>query len=184
MHKFDYFVPHFITRVRGTCIVVTLDLISEVLHVPRIAHPDYPDCDRLRTMSKDEHSSLFYETPSSWGDRQNTLCSNFAKGLRFLIMVMTFVLHPLSYYNSITEPRARFLLSFLDGLTVDFPFHFILSFIDVYRDTTTRDKFIFPLAITWILLHFSVSYPESTHFSPMCAIEQTNVRKRERSKER
>ena len=94
-------------------------------------------------------------------------------------MVMTFFLHPLSYYNSITEPRARFVLSFLDGLTVDFPFHFILSFIDVYRDTTTRDKFIFPLAITWILLHFSVSYLESTHFSPMCAIDVATVRRSE-----
>ena len=92
-------------------------------------------------------------------------------------MVMTFVLHLLSYYNSITEPCARFLLSFLDGLTVDFPFHFILTFIDVYRDTMTRDKFIFPSAITWILLHFSVSYPESTHFSPMCAIDVATVRR-------
>ena len=172
MHKFDYFVPHFITRVQGTHI-------SKVLHVLRVEFADYLDCEHLRIASKDELSSRFCETPSSWGDCQNTLCSNFAKGLRFLIMVMTFFLHPLSYYNSITEPRARFLLSFLDGLTVDFPFHFILSFIDVYRDTTTRDKFIFPLAITWILLHFSVSYPESTHFSPMCAIDVATVRRSE-----
>ena len=59
----------FFTCVRGTCIVVTSDLISEVLHVPRGTHPDYPRCDRLRTVSKDELSSLFYETPSSWGNR-------------------------------------------------------------------------------------------------------------------
>ena len=70
-------------------------------------------------MSKDELLSLFCETPSSWGDRQNTLCSGFAKGLRFLNMVMTFVLHPLSHYNSITEPYARFLLSLLEGLIID-----------------------------------------------------------------
>ena len=40
MHEFDTSVPHFITRVRGTRIVVTLDTISEVLHVPRVAHPN------------------------------------------------------------------------------------------------------------------------------------------------
>ena len=65
MHKFDYSVPHFVTRVRGTCIVVTSDIVSEVLHVPRVAHPDYLGYDRLRTVSKDEFSSLFCETPSS-----------------------------------------------------------------------------------------------------------------------
>ena len=54
-------------------------------------------------------------------------------------MVMTFVLHPLSHYNSITESRARFLLSLIEDLTIDFPSHFILSFIDVYNDATTRD---------------------------------------------
>ena len=59
-------------------------------------------------------------------------------------MVMIFILHPLSHYNSITEPRARFLLSLLEGLTIDFPSHFILSLIDVYRDTETCDKLIFP----------------------------------------
>ena len=65
MHKFDYSVPHFVTRVRGTCIVVTSDIVSEVLHVPRVAHPDYLGYDHLRTVSKDEFSSLFCETPSS-----------------------------------------------------------------------------------------------------------------------
>ena len=66
-------------------------------------------------------------------------------------MVMTFVLHPLSHYNSIIEPRARFLLSLLEYLTIDFLSHFIFSIIDVYRDMTTRDKLIFPSAITHIL---------------------------------
>ena len=41
MHEFDYSVPHFITRVRGTRIVVTPDLISEVLHIPRVEFADY-----------------------------------------------------------------------------------------------------------------------------------------------
>ena len=65
MHRFDTSVPHFITRVRGTRIVVTPDIVSEVLHIPRVAYPDYPSCDHLRTVSKDELSSLFCETPSS-----------------------------------------------------------------------------------------------------------------------
>ena len=71
MHKFDTSVPHFFSRVRGMRIVVTPDILSEVLHVPRVAHPDYPGYNRLRTMSKDELSSLFCETPLSWGDSQN-----------------------------------------------------------------------------------------------------------------
>jgi len=179
MHGFNNSVPHFITRVQGTYIVVTLNLISEVLHVPRVEFIDYLDCDCLRIVSKDKLSSLFCETPSFWGDRQNTSCSSFAKGPRFLNMVMTFVLFPLSHYNSITESRARFLLSLLEGLTIVFPFHFILSVIDVYRDMATCDKHIFPSAITWILHHASISYPESSHFSVMCAIDVATVQRSE-----
>ena len=91
-------------------------------------------------------------------------------------MVMTFVLHPLSHYNSITEPHAIFLLSLLKNISIDFLSHFILSLIDVYRDTATHDKLIFPLAITRILRHFSVSYPESPHFSVIGAIDATTIR--------
>ena len=90
-------------------------------------------------------------------------------------MVMTFVLYPLSHYNSITEPYARFLLSLLEGLTIGFPSHFILSLINVYKDTTTRDKLIFPSAIMRLLHHASVSYPKSPHFSIMSAINATTV---------
>ena len=104
MHGFDSSIPQFSTCVRGICMVVTPKIVSEVLDVPRVVHLDYPACAHLRTVSKDELASLFCETPSSWSDHQNTPCSAFAKGLRFLNMVMTFVLHPLSYYN--TEPRA------------------------------------------------------------------------------
>ena len=175
MHRFDYSVPHFITRIRGTRIVVTPDLISEVPHVPKVEFADYPGYEHLRTVSKDKLSSYFYETLSSWGDRQNIPYLGFAKGLRFLNMVMTFVFHPLSHYNSITEPRAQFLLSLLKGFTIYFPSHFILSLIDVYRDTVTCDKVIFLSAITWILRHFSVFYLESTHFSMMCAIDAVTV---------
>ena len=83
-------------------------------------------------------------------------------------MVMTFVLHPFSHYNSITEPRAQFLLSFLEHLTIDFPSHFILFIIDVHLDSASRDKLIFPSAIIRILRHFSIPFPLSNHFTFMC----------------
>ena len=93
MHGVDTLVPQFVILVRGTRTVVTPNLICKALHILRVAHPDYLGCDRLKTVSKDELSSLFCETSSSWGDRQNTLCSGFAKGPRFLNMLMTFILH-------------------------------------------------------------------------------------------
>ena len=91
-------------------------------------------------------------------------------------MVMTFVLNPLSHHNSITESRARFLLSLIESITIDFPSHFILSLIDVYKDTTICDKFIFPSVITQILHNAFVSYPKSPHFSIMCAINAVTIR--------
>ena len=91
-------------------------------------------------------------------------------------MVMTFFLHPFSHYNSNTESRAQFLLSLLKHLTIDFPSHFILSIIDVYRDSASRDKLIFPSAITRILRHFFVSFPVSDHFHVMCAIDAATVK--------
>ena len=94
-------------------------------------------------------------------------------------MVMTFVLHPLSHYNSIIEPRARFLLSLLEHLTIDFPSHFILSIIDVHLDSASRDKIIFPFAITRILCHFFVPFPSSDHFTVMCAIDYATVKRSE-----
>ena len=68
MHGFDSLIPQFSTRIRGTCIMVTPNIVSKVLHVSRVVHLDYLGCDRLRTMSKGELMSLFCETPSSWGD--------------------------------------------------------------------------------------------------------------------
>ena len=92
---------------------------------------------------------------------------------------MTFVLTSLSHYNSITEPCARFVLSFLEDLFIDFPTHFITSIIDVYQDTTTRDKLIFPSAITRILRHFSIPIPDSPCFTVIGAISAASVRQSE-----
>ena len=177
MHGFDYSTPLFITRIQGVRMVVTSNIVFEVLHVPRVVLPNYPGCGHLKTVSKDELMSLFCETPFSWGECQNTSCSAFAKGLRFLNMVITFILHPLSHYNTIIEPRARFLLSLSEDLSIDFTSHFILSFINVYKDTVTRDNLIFPLAITQLLRHFSVSYLESPYFTFMCAIDAAIVKR-------
>ena len=47
IHGIDTSVPCFAMTFRGTCIVVTPDLISEVLHVSRVAHPDYLGCQHL-----------------------------------------------------------------------------------------------------------------------------------------
>ena len=91
-------------------------------------------------------------------------------------MVMTLTLTPLSHYNSIIEPHAHFLLSLLKDLSIDFLSHFILSLINVYRDTMTRYKLIFLSAITQILCHFSISYPESPHFFMIGAIDVATVR--------
>ena len=106
MHGIDRSVPLFFTRVRGMPIPVTLQLVVDVLHVPRIEFPDYPSCERLRTMSRDELMSSFCEHPTTWGKRLFTPCRPFAKDPRFMNMVMIFVLHSLSHYNSITKPRA------------------------------------------------------------------------------
>ena len=128
-------------------------------------------------MSRGELMSSFYECSTAWGERLFTPCRPFAKGPRFMNMVMTFVLHPLSHYNSIIEPRARFLLSLLEYLTIDFPSHFILSIIDVHLDSVSRDKLIFPSVITRILCHFSVPFPSSNRFTIMCAIDYVTVKR-------
>ena len=159
MHGIDRSVPLFFTRVRGTRIHVTPQMVANVLRVSRIEFPNYPSCERLRTMSRDELMSSFCECPTTWSERLFTPCRPFAKGLRFMNMVMTFILHPLSHYNSITEPRARFLLSLLEHLTIDFPSHFILSIIDVHLDSASRDKLIFPSSITGFYTIFLFLFP-------------------------
>ena len=138
-----------------------------MLRVPRIELPDYPSYEHLRTVSRDKLMSSFCECPTACGKRLFTPCQPFAIVPRFMNIVMTFVLHPLSHYDSITEPCAQFLLSLLEHLTIDFPSHFILSIIDVHLDSASCDKLIFPSAITRILRHFSVIFPLSTT-SPSC----------------
>ena len=147
-----------------------------MLRVPRIEFLDYPSCKRLWTVSMDELMVAFCKLPSDWGDCQFTPCRPFAKGPRFINMVMTFVLHPLSQYNSISEPCAHFLLSLLKHLTIDFPSHFILSIIDVRLDAASRDKLIFPPTITRILRYFSVLFPFSDHFLVMCTIDYAIIK--------
>ena len=146
-----------------------------MLRVPTIEFPNYPSYERLRTVSKDELMAAFCEHPSDWGECQFTPCRPFAKGPRFINMMMTFVLHPLSHYNSITEFRARFLLSFLEHFTIDFPSHFILFIIDVHLDSASCDKLIFPSTIMRILRHFFIPFP-SNHFTFMCVIDATIVK--------
>ena len=148
-----------------------------MLRVLRIEFPDYPSCERLQTVSKDELMAAFCERFSDWGDRQFTPYRPFAKGLRFINMMMAFVLHPLFHYNSITKPRARFLLSLLEHLIINFSSHFNLSIIDVHLDAASRDKLIFPSAIMRILRHFSIPFPSSDHFPVMCAIDYATVKR-------
>ena len=81
MHGIDCSVPLFFTRVRGTRIPITPQLVADVLQVPRIEFPDFPSCERLRTVSRDELMSTFCEGPSIWGERLFTLCRPFAKVL-------------------------------------------------------------------------------------------------------
>ena len=64
MHGIDRSVPLFFTRVRGTHIPVTPQLVVDVLRVLRIEFPDYPSCERLWTVSKDKLMAAFCERPS------------------------------------------------------------------------------------------------------------------------
>ena len=75
----------------------------------------------------------------------------------------------------LTKPRAQFLLSLLKHLIIDFSSHFIISIIDVFKDTATHDKLIFPSAIKRIIRHFSTPYLESSHFTAMGAISAVSV---------
>ena len=60
IHDIDTFVPQFVSTFRGTRIIVTSDRISEVLHVPKVAHLDYPGCEHLRTVSRDDLMCMKY----------------------------------------------------------------------------------------------------------------------------
>ena len=60
MRGFDSSIPRFLISVRGMCTVFTLELISDVLHIPRVSHPNYPGRPHLRTVSKDKLSCLSF----------------------------------------------------------------------------------------------------------------------------
>ena len=60
MHRIDRSVPLFFTRVRGTRIPITPQLVADVLWFPRTEFPDYPGYESLRTMSRDELMSAFF----------------------------------------------------------------------------------------------------------------------------
>ena len=175
IHVIDTFIPRFTTVFRGTHIVVTPNLITNVLHVLRIAHPNYLNHPPLRSISRDELALWFCELLISWGDTLNFTTHDFAKGPRIFNMVMIFVLTPRFDYNTITEPRARFLYSFLEDLSIDFPSHIIVLMIDIYRDTTTCDKLIFPSDITHILTYMHVPIPFAHLFPIMAAISQESM---------
>ena len=64
MHEIDCSVPLFFTCIRGTHIPITLQLVADVLRVPRVEFPNYPSCEHLWTVSKDELKSAFCECPS------------------------------------------------------------------------------------------------------------------------
>ena len=132
MHTIDTFVLWVSMVFRGTRIVVTSNFISEVLQVPRVDHPDYPSHRRLSSISRDKLASLFYEKAMLWGGTLTFSITEFTKGSQILNMVMTFVLTPQSHYNTITEPHFRFLLSLMEGLSIDFPSHMIDSIINCY----------------------------------------------------
>ena len=121
MHAMDTSVSRFTTVFCDTHIVVTPNFISEVLRVPKVDLPNYPSHPRLSSISRDELALLFYEKAMLWEGST----TKFTKGPQFLNMVMSFVLTPRSHYNTITEPRAHFLLSLLESLSIDFPSHMI-----------------------------------------------------------
>ena len=62
IHGIDTFVPCFATTFQDTHIAVTPNLISEVLHVSRVSHPDHLGYECLQTISTNELMSHFYET--------------------------------------------------------------------------------------------------------------------------
>jgi len=66
----DSIVQYLISLLQATRIVVTLEIVSDVLRVPRVEHPNYPGCDCLKTVSKDKLIFAFCKHPSVWGDRQ------------------------------------------------------------------------------------------------------------------
>ena len=68
MHGIDRSVPFFFIRVRGTRIPIIPQLVADMLRVPRIEFPNYPSCEHLQTVSKDELMADLCKHPSDRGD--------------------------------------------------------------------------------------------------------------------
>ena len=66
MHGIDCSVPFFFTHVPGLRIPVTPQLVVDVLRVFRIEFLDYPSCECLQTVSKDELIAAFCKWPCDW----------------------------------------------------------------------------------------------------------------------
>ena len=175
MHAINNPVPRFTMVFWGKRIVVTPELIFEVLCVPRVDCPDYPSHHRFSSISRDEFALLICEEAMLWGGTLNFYTTKFAKGPRILNIVMTFVHTPQSHYSTITEPHARFLLSLMEGIFIEFPSHMIVFILDFYQDTATCDKLIFPLAITHILTHVHITIPPSSLFHFTGAISKESI---------
>ena len=60
IHRIDTSVPQFARTFRGRSIVVTSNLIFEVLHVPWVALPNYLGYDRLQIMSREMSFYLIF----------------------------------------------------------------------------------------------------------------------------
>ena len=58
---------------------------------------------------------------------------------------------------------------------MDIPSHMNLSILDMFHDTRSCDKLIFPSFITHILLHAHVSIPSSFHFYVMSVIRKESL---------
>ena len=176
IHAIDTSISHFTMIFKGTSIIVSSELISEALHVPRVVHPTYPSHPHLHSISRDELAIHFSEMAMVWGGLQNFTTHDFAKGLRILNMVMTFVLTPWSHYNTITEARAHFLVSLLEGLSIDFPSHMIVSMIHINQDKL-HNKLIFLSAVTRILTHLHIPIPSTSLVSCIGAISKESIRR-------
>ena len=94
MHANVTSMPRFTMVFRGTHILVTPEFIFEVLNVLRVVCLDYPSHTHLRSISRDEMTSLFCEKAMLWVSSLNLSTTEFAKGPRILNMVMTFILTP------------------------------------------------------------------------------------------
>ena len=71
------------------------------------------------------------------------------------------------------------MLFLLEDLSIDFPFHFILSLIDVYKDTATHGKLIFLQLSRESFIIFFISILDSLLFTVMGAISTASVQRSE-----